>query len=270
MPRRDRVKACSWLLVPPLALCIALGSRIFARPDDRTTPNPAAAEQEPPAKPEKKAILQRHASVFKYERIPPGAALSRTNILNTLVEKYGYTSYLEIGQGLSGANFDWVRCRTKVGVDPDKSLKAAYQITSDEFFALNKATFDLIFIDGLHQADQAERDIVNSLRILNENGSILVHDCNPTTREMQIMPRSQRVWTGDVWKAWVRLRATRTDLKMYVIDAESGCGLIRRGRQTTIRLPEDLTYEGLAENRAEWLNLIEPDAFLEDLKRDLP
>jgi hypothetical protein len=148
-------------------------------------------------------------------------------------------------------------------------MKAAYQMTSDEFFSLNKQTFDLIFIDGLHLADQVERDILNALTVLNEHGTILVHDCNPTTRKMQMVPRVGRAWTGDVWKTWVKLRATRPDLKMYVIDAAStGLGLIRRGRQPTIQLPGSLTYEGLEKNRKEWLNLVDGNAFLEDLKRE--
>lgn len=255
----------------PLALFLLFGAaaalNLFSRLSHPTQEDPFAARESPVSKVERQAAPHRYSSVLKYDRIPPGVRLSRTNILNTLVERYGYSSYLEIGQGLSQANFDWVRCRTKIGVDPDKSLNAAYPMTSDEFFALNKAAFDLIFIDGLHQADQVERDILNALQVLNENGSILVHDCNPTSLEMQVIPRSQKVWTGDVWKAWVRLRATRPDLKMYVIKAESGCGLIRRGHQTTIELPDNLTYEGLAENREKWLNLVEPNIFLEDLKR---
>jgi SAM-dependent methyltransferase len=257
-----------WLLASCLFLNASLGVDLYSPPNPPAPLTPVAGGQRPSPNLGKGAAPQRYSSVLKYDRIPPGVGLTRTNILNTLVQRYGHSSYLEIGLGLSAANFDWVRCRTKVGVDPDKSLKAAYPMTSDEFFAQNKATFDLIFIDGLHHADQVERDILNALQVLNENGSILVHDCNPTSREMQVIPRSQRVWTGDVWKAWVKLRSKRPDLKMYVINAESGCGLIRRGRQATIELPETLTYEGLAENREKWLNLVEPNAFLEDLKRD--
>jgi hypothetical protein len=68
----------------------------------------------------------------------------RTNILNTLVERYAYTSYLEIGQGLRNVNFDWVRCLIKIGVDPDRGLNAAYQMTSDDFFKINNDTYLLI------------------------------------------------------------------------------------------------------------------------------
>jgi hypothetical protein len=33
-------------------------------------------------------------------------------------------------------------------------------------------------------------------------------------------------------------------------------------------LPESLSYELLAKNRKKWLNLIDGNAFMEDLKRD--
>ncbi len=67
----------------------------------------------------------RYSSVLGYDKIPSLLELKRTNILNTLVERYGYTSYLEIGQGHREDNFDWIRCLMKLGVDPDRSLNAA-------------------------------------------------------------------------------------------------------------------------------------------------
>ncbi len=196
--------------------------------------------------------------------------ISRTAVLNTLIERYKYRSYLEIGQGDRSKNFDWIDCKIKIGIDPDIQFNAAYQMTSDEFFAINNAMFDLIFVDGLHHADQVETDIMNALNVLNENGTIVVHDCNPKTKKMQVVPRQQKLWTGDVWKAWVKFRAARHDLKMYVVDANHGCGIIRRGTQKTITLPENLTYEALDRNREYFLNLVDVYGFLKDLKSRSP
>ncbi len=254
-------KLISWspgalLLILSLLLNAVMGFYLLWRPNPGRSENPAAD----PA---------RHRSILQLGNVPPSVRLSRTSILNTLVEKYGYTSYLEIGQGPRTLNFDWVQCPIKIGVDPDRKLNAAYQMTSDDFFKMNNDTFDLIFVDGLHHAEQVERDILNALKILNEKGTILVHDCNPQSEDMQTVPRKQQLfWTGDVWRAWVKLRATRSDLKMYVIDSEFGCGLIRRGHQDTIALPGNVSYALLAENRRAWLNLIDGSAFLDDLKHD--
>jgi hypothetical protein len=212
----------------------------------------------------------RRLSLLYQEGTPTPYRITRTAILNTLAERYNYRSYLEIGQGDRRQNHDWIRCAIRVGVDPNPTCKAAYQMTSDEFFKLNNDMYDLIFIDGLHTAEQVNRDIINSLQVLRENGTIVVHDCDPTNKVMQTVPRKQTVWTGDVWKAWVRLRASRDDLLMYVVNADSGCGIIRRGKQQTIRLPETLDYEELDRNRRHWLNLVEVGSFLAAMRMDLP
>jgi len=46
--------------------------------------------------------------------------------------------------------------KIKIGVDPDRKANAAFQMPYDEFFAQNKQSFDLIFINGLHDATQVE------------------------------------------------------------------------------------------------------------------
>ena len=227
------------------------------------------------AHPETKALdvgAKPYASILHSDFIPPDREIRKTTILNTLIERYHYDSYLEIGQGHRDQNIDWITCRIKIGVDPNRILNAAYQMTSDEFFALNHNMFDLIFIDGLHEADQVERDIDHALDVLKENGTIVVHDCNPRTKELQTvpLPQGQAGWTGDVWKAWVRLRAKRSDLTMAVIDTDFGCGVIRRGSQKRIDLPEPLTYEELDKNRERLLNLENINVFLKELKAVLP
>jgi hypothetical protein len=220
-------------------------------------------QKEAPPSPKAQSLSMLHL-----DPLPTRLRIRRTAILNTLAEKYGYQSYLEIGQGNREQNLDWIQCRIRVGVDPAREVNASYQMTSDEFFALNNDRFDLVFIDGLHHADQAERDILNALQVLNDNGTIVVHDCNPTSEEWQSVPPSKnpRAWTGDVWKAWVKLRARRADLTMFVVEADFGCGVIRRGRQETVKIPEKLTYDLLDQNRTPWLNLVSVQDFLEKIR----
>ena len=179
----------------------------------------------------------------------------RTEIINQLIEDNGYTSYLEIGV-YDGVNFRAVKCKRKIGVDPDPKVGATFRLPSDEFFVVNRTTFDCIFIDGLHHADQVLRDINNSLACLNPGGTIVVHDCNPTSEAMQIVPRQQGEWTGDVWKAWQELRLTRRDLKMWVYDIDYGVGIIQRGEQE-FKLNDIATnYTEFAAHRQYILNLI--------------
>jgi hypothetical protein len=152
----------------------------------------------------------------------------RTDYINGLIKANGFSSYLEIGLG-DGNNFRGVDVQTKIGIDPAVSGKDIGTLDSDTFFEHCQDTFDLIFIDGLHHADQVERDIVNSWNFLNKGGMILIHDIKPHTFEMQQVPRIQPVWTGDVWRAWNGLKIN-TKLKLDYWDDEYGLGIIHKSR----------------------------------------
>ena len=79
-------------------------------------------------------------------------------------------------------------------------------MTSDNFFCTNQKKFDCIFIDGLHTYEQAKKDVINSINVLNENGMIFLHDCLPKSYFHQATPRSRNTWNGDVWKVIVEYR----------------------------------------------------------------
>lgn len=184
--------------------------------------------------------------------------MTRTEIINNVIKKIGAKTYLEIGVREPEGNFNSIACEHKVAIDPVPLGEGILRMTSDGFFAQNRDTFDVIFIDGLHHADQVERDILNSLAVLTPGGCVLCHDMNPTTELMQIVPvQTDGAWTGDCWKAWVKLRSTRSDLTMYVVNTDFGVGIIQKGEQVPVDLKGlELTYNNFAANKTEWLNLI--------------
>lgn len=162
----------------------------------------------------------------------------RWDIINHYIEKNGYKSYLEIGID-KGKCWTQIETENKTGVDPAKTqFPEVIQKTSDEFFELNKYSFDIIFIDGLHHKDQVLKDIDNSLRCLNPDGMILCHDILPDNEIMQRVPRETVAWTGDCWKAFAELKATRSDLSMFVYNIDYGVGVIKRGKQGLIERAE--------------------------------
>ena len=191
--------------------------------------------------------------------------MDRLDILNTIIKRYNFQSYLEIGV-FGGYTFNNILCQHKVGVDPDKNSAANIFLTSDEFFEQNQETFDLIFIDGLHHADQVKKDIENSLKVLNHGGFIVCHDMNPHSEIIQRVPRVTDAWTGDCWKAWVEFRESRDDLKMFVIDTDHGCGIIQRGNQTKITVDCELDWNNFVKNKQYWMNIISTEDFLKDLQ----
>lgn len=188
--------------------------------------------------------------------------MNRTDIIQTLINKINAKSYLEIGIS-SGDNWKKIECDRKVSVDPEAYTRADHILTSDEFFKRNEEMFDVIFVDGLHHADQVKRDILNALDILKEGGYIICHDLNPQKEEHQTIPYMGGTWNGDCWKAFVELRRERDDLDMYVIDTDYGCGVIQNGHQDKLVSDADLTFKNFEANKKEWLNLISIEDFKE-------
>ena len=185
----------------------------------------------------------------------------RWDIINHILKiNTQYKRYLEIGVRKREC-LDRVICDYKDGIDP--AGRCNYKMTSDAFFETtpDSQTYDLIFIDGLHLAGQVKKDIANSLKRLNKDGTIVMHDCNPISEQQQRVPRNgQKIWCGDTWKAFVGYRE-REDLEMCVVDTNNGIGIIRTGEQTPYSIPEVLDYDWLDSHRKRALNLVSVDKF---------
>lgn len=185
----------------------------------------------------------------------------RWDILNYFVTKYGFKSYLEIGVQDYYCNCDKIQVEDKTSVDPAPRNKCDYVMTSDEFFAQLPADkkYGLIFIDGLHHDYQVERDIINSLYHLEDGGIIMCHDCLPTEESQTSRHIPPGAWTGDGFRAFAKLRCTRPDLFMCVLDTDWGCGIIKRGSQQVYnngQIPPVLDWKYYTEHRNEMLNVV--------------
>lgn len=195
-----------------------------------------------------------------------GRVRSRIEIINTLIDRHDYKSYLEIGV-FQGNCLNAVRCDHKISVDPAPKCPVTYRMTSDEYFARVRENFDIVFIDGLHTEVQVKKDIANALERLNDGGTIVCHDCLPESEWQQRDTEDydgNGVWVGTVWREFARLRMTRPDLWMGVINTDCGVGLIRRGKQETY--PEgEITYPEYWKNRKQMMNVISPEDFYEGI-----
>ena len=183
---------------------------------------------------------------------------TRKFIIQDIINKKKYKSYLEIGC-FDNELFNHINCFKKVGIDPYTG--GTIRKTSDKFFKDNNEKFDCIFIDGLHTYSQVKKDIDNSLKFLNPDGIILLHDCLPNNYFEQATPRSQYIWNGDVWKAIVECR-TNVDIDTYTCYADFGIGVILNRKNKNIL---DIKYNEFSEikfndyftNYKEYMNIIE-------------
>lgn len=185
--------------------------------------------------------------------------MQRYDIINKLIKKYNYKTYLEIGTQ-HGNCFTQIDIPYKVCVDPEKVFNnLTYEMTSDEFFAQNKETFDIIFIDGLHLEHQVTQDLINAAKVLNENGTIVLHDCLPHSEDFT------QVWhSGTVYKSIIQLRCQSAHVELYTVDTDCGCTVVRRGLQelwTKASLEKAKEYSYYAANKKELMNVISVEEF---------
>lgn len=235
----------------------------------------------------------------------------RWDIINHLIKKNNYKSYLEIGY-YKGWSFDRVECERKIAVDPNPSkipeqeqmsygkeiflkqtglgeydssgIPVTYDLilkmTSDDFFSdaqEEEEKYDIIFIDGLHEASQVTKDIENSLKHLSEGGTIVLHDCNPIKYE-HTTTGIDGCWTGDTYKAVLKFRDLyEGDYEFSCINVDWGVGIIQKRD-----FPVDFMFshsQGVLwgktwnndwqmfdENRKGLLSLISEEEFLNKLK----
>jgi hypothetical protein len=131
--------------------------------------------------------------------------------------------YLEIGVQ-DGHTFHGVVADSKIAVDPTfrfdvrkaraQNPNAEYHaVPSDKFFSgYDKAAFDVVFIDGLHTAEQTLRDLLNAVSHTRPNSLIIVDDVFPDSyasslpdeplafRLKKVLNDPGPAWMGDVYK----------------------------------------------------------------------
>ena len=185
---------------------------------------------------------------------------SRFEIIQKIIDKKKYENYLEIGCD-KDSNFSKIKVKNKIGVDPLSG--GNLKMTSNDFFKNNEIFFDCIFIDGLHIYEQVRIDILNSIKFLNPNGIIILHDCMPLKIWNQIVPKMYGHWNGDVWKAIVEAR-TMKDIDTYTCKADHGLGMIfKRKNKNLLSLDitnfKKLKFKDYYINHKNFMNIIEPD-----------
>jgi hypothetical protein len=218
-------------------------------------------------------VFKRTKSLSKAEE---QKKIKRYDVINYLAERIGALNYLEIGVRNPADNFNRINIKNKYSIDPGLEFElnpVDFKMTSDEFFQQlheNKLTipadmkFDIIFIDGLHLANQVEKDIINCFGHLEDNGFIVLHDCNPPseyhTRESYdfLLGPAGKTWNGTTWKAFLK---ARTLYYSCCVNSDWGVGILSKKERPCFNLLLEnknsfFEYSLLNQNRTEQLNLL--------------
>ncbi len=197
------------------------------------------------------------------------------------------TFYLEISVRNPNHNFNQIKANKKYSVNPGLEFKenpVDFKMTSDEFFnklsqgeLLSEETiFDIIFIDGLHLAEQVDKDIENALKYIADDGFIVLHDCNPPTEwhckeeYRYLFTPAEGNWNGTTWKAFLKWRGF-SGINSCCIDTDWGVGILSKkqpiGSSVNIKNPF-YEFNNFNRNRVEFLNLMTFEKFKTLLKND--
>lgn len=208
--------------------------------------------------------------------------------INTLLECLDNPAhYLEVGVD-KGTTFLDVKVPKKYAVDPkfkfDPRAPEAqlpgchyHETTSDYFFSAIEPslTFDLIFLDGLHEYEQTYRDFNNALSRLKPGGIIVLddtfpfdvfssHRSNPLTVKLRAeFADAGPGWNGDVFKAMVLIASFHPSISfcsLYGKGVKSQTFLWRHGSSGPCQgRPDPLTFQSMIHNMeaAHYLWLLE-------------
>jgi hypothetical protein len=221
--------------------------------------------------------------------------MTRIEIIQQLIDHFGFRNYLEIGVR-NGKCFFEIKAKNKIAVDPEFVISSTkkfkrifsnfsnlnnhwYEETSDDFFARHSTLFaqkkiDIALVDGMHEYAFALRDVENCLNHLTDNGVILMHDCNPPGEAQAVSFEAWKNrgyegdWNGDVWKAVLHLRSLRNDINVFVLDTDHGLGIVTKRtpenpQSFTAAQIEAMSFKDLAASRQDFLNL-KPVSYLKD------
>jgi hypothetical protein len=162
--------------------------------------------------------------------------LRRHELLKSLHELLEPRTYFEIGVS-TGSSLTLSRTRT-IAVDPfykvvEEVLCDVHLVrtTSDEFFArkrplahFDRPVIDFAFIDGMHLAEYALRDVINVERFTHAASVIVIDDMLP--RHVDEAGRGREAgarrgaWAGDVYKMIDAFRELRPDLVCLEVDTK--------------------------------------------------
>lgn len=159
-------------------------------------------------------------------------------VILDILKKVNCQKYLELGiykgDTISKAS---AFINKTVGVDiidhigPNKQFHFVNS-TTDDFFNKNKENFDVIFIDADHKYESCVKDFENSLKILNYNGFIFIHDTDPISEKY-----TDFGYCGDSFKINKYIYDKYPELDLITLPlTEAGLSIIKRKNENRYNL----------------------------------
>lgn len=82
----------------------------------------------------------------------------------------------------------------------------------------------------MHEYYQIRKDVINSLKYLDKNGYIIIHDLFPRNWLEEHVPRLNSTWCGDVWKISFDLLQSK-NIKFELLLIDFCLGVVRKKKE---------------------------------------
>ena len=229
---------------------------------------------------------------------PREPALTKSEIVGRLAALNGYRHYLELCSSTTGLFYaDVQRSRFDVchrlmyqcpddftdGMDVEYRSAGGDIAECLERIRSGGLRYDIILVDPWHDYDTSWRDITEAFALVPDGGTVVVHDCLPPTEDSTnltgIVDPVAGGWAGITYRAYVDFVLGQSNLTFYTVDADWGCGVIRKVAGTNRRGETDehrdrvigqwraiggdhrAAYRFLRKHAQALLNLISADGF---------
>ena len=87
--------------------------------------------------------------------------------------------------------------------------------------------YDIILVDPWHEYGASMRDLTETLSLLTDRGTIVVHNCLPPTAEPAVSNFIAGGWCSATYRAYLNFVLARANLEYRTVAIDHGCGVIR-------------------------------------------
>jgi hypothetical protein len=174
---------------------------------------------------------------------PPTEAIAcKADLINWVGWQRQAHRYLEIVTPTTGLQFDRIsskvfstihRAMYRLPPGFEDGMPMSFRTESDTSRVLleplleRSDRYDVIFVDPFHTYECSRLDLELALSLLASGGTMVVHDCCPTQRDLTTPQFVPGEWLGHTYLAFLDLMRERPELDYLVVDIDYGCGIVR-------------------------------------------
>lgn len=171
----------------------------------------------------------------------------KAELINKIIDYKQFKAYLELGVGTALETITQIQCNHIESVDIIRCNEnfPSFIGTTDGFFAKNTKKFDVIYIDADHSHESVNRDFVNAVNALSDDGVIFMHDVGPVNEENTLPTAS-----GTAYKSFIEIRAN-ANFDAFTYEFENGdvIGIVKKRINTNVLKIYELDWNFYNNNR---------------------